>query len=71
MAIAKNACEIKERAEASWLPIGGAARRAEGGYVAVLPESVGISIASDYSTWSVIPLACPISLRSKWRLTEF
>ena len=30
MAIDKNACEIKERAEASWLPIGGAAQRAEG-----------------------------------------
>ena len=47
----------------SWLPIGGAARRAEGGYVAVLPENVGISIAPDYSTWSVIPLACPYCLR--------
>ena len=41
---------IKLSGRTSWLPIGGAPRRGEGGYVAVLHESVGISIASDYST---------------------
>ena len=42
-----------------------------GGYVAVLPESVGISIVSDYSTLYAIPLACPILLHLKWHLTGF
>ena len=44
-------------------PHRGSSPKGRGGYAAVLHESVGISIASDYSTWYAIPLACPYCLR--------
>ncbi|CUP23381.1 Uncharacterised protein [Bacteroides xylanisolvens] len=44
-------------------PHRGSSPKGRGGYAAVLPESVGISIVSDYSTSYAIPLACPFCLR--------
>ena len=44
-------------------PHRGSSPKGRGGCVAVLPESVGISIISDYSTQYTIPLSCPHCLR--------